>query len=138
LPQRSKAILCGGFGLVAATRRERFEDFMHRLCKAAPFSDFATAWAAVRDLMTTVENELSGIPQDPNAHLARVSDGRMYPPTNVLRSLQRHPEYGPFGRSVTARSLVAMARCASNAWMGLLKLTSQVPTLAQLQSFAWR
>jgi hypothetical protein len=65
---------------VAATRRERFDEMLRRLNNAAPFADCGQARAALEEIMRAVEDELSEIPEDPNAHLATMSDGRMYPP----------------------------------------------------------
>src|SRR5437016_3960448 len=53
---------------------------MCRLRKAAPFQDGDVARMALEVIMRTVEDELSEIPEDPNAATAKVSDGRMYPP----------------------------------------------------------
>ena len=47
---------------------------------AAPFWDDASARAALEQILREVENEFSGVPEDPDAHLATTSDGRMYPP----------------------------------------------------------
>jgi hypothetical protein len=61
-------------------RRERFEEMMRRVRELAPFVNGEQARTALQDVMRAVEDEFSGIPEDPDAHLARTSDGRMYPP----------------------------------------------------------
>jgi hypothetical protein len=52
---------------------------MRRLSAAAPFESGVAARTALGDIMRTVEDELSGIPENPNAAIAQ-TDGRMYPP----------------------------------------------------------
>jgi hypothetical protein len=61
-------------------RRERFEEMMRRMRELAPFSDGDRARAVLEGVMRAVEDQCSGIPENPDAHLARTSDGRMYPP----------------------------------------------------------
>jgi hypothetical protein len=65
---------------VVLSRRERVTEILRRFSRAAPFSNDADARAALEQIVREVENEHSGIPEDPNAHLAKTSDGRMYPP----------------------------------------------------------
>jgi hypothetical protein len=53
---------------------------VRRFSRAAPFSNGVDARIAFARVLRDVENEHSGILEDPNAHLAVTSDGRMYPP----------------------------------------------------------
>jgi len=46
-----------------------------------------------------VEDEHSGIPEDPNAHLATVSDGRMYPPHDRFAFSSGSPRISAFGQT---------------------------------------
>jgi hypothetical protein len=69
---------------------------LRRFSKAAPFSDGAVARAALERILREVENEHSGIPEDPNAHLAKTSDGRMYPPHDRFESRSGSPHISAF------------------------------------------
>ncbi len=66
--------------MVELTRRQRFEEMMRRFCAMVPFADDLQARAALEQVMRAVEDQYSGVPENPDAHLAAVSDGRMYPP----------------------------------------------------------
>lgn len=63
-----------------AEKSERLREIIQRLKNAAPFIDGEDARTALEEIMRLVEDELSGIVEDPNAAFAPVSDGRMYPP----------------------------------------------------------
>ena len=60
--------------------RERLEEVMRRFRLAAPFANGAQAQAELEAIMRAVEDEFSGVPENRDAHLARTTDGRMYPP----------------------------------------------------------
>jgi hypothetical protein len=72
--------------------RERLEEVMRRICAAAPFGDGAHAQTAMEEIMRMVEDEFSGIRENPDAHLALTTDGRMYPPhaNNAIPSGSAH------------------------------------------------
>jgi hypothetical protein len=63
-----------------AEKIQRLQEMMRRLKASAPFADGEVARMALEEVMRDVEDEMSGIPENPNAALAKVSDGRMYPP----------------------------------------------------------
>ena len=65
---------------MAATKRERIDEFMKRLTSAAPFENDAEALVGMARVMREVEDQLSGIPENPLAALTTSTDGRMYPP----------------------------------------------------------
>lgn len=60
-----------------ATRGERFEEFLRRLCNTPCASSFDEAYAQLCDILTAVEDEMTSIPCDPSKWQ---TDGRMYPP----------------------------------------------------------
>src|ERR1051325_1988500 len=72
---------------------------MRRLCTAAPFASGAQARAALEQIVRAVENEYSGIPEDPNAHLAKTTDGRMYPPHDRYAFPSGSPRISAFGQT---------------------------------------
>jgi hypothetical protein len=55
----------------------RLEEFFRRLQRTAPFGSFDEASGTLAALLNQVEDELSGVPYDPESWRA---DGRMYPP----------------------------------------------------------
>jgi hypothetical protein len=62
---------------VAATRAERFSEFVRRLNEAPSASSADNALALLTSILNEVEDELAGVPYDP----ARwQTDGRLYPP----------------------------------------------------------
>jgi hypothetical protein len=64
---------------LAASKLERLKEFYRRLRAAHPFCTLAAARSAVEAVMREVEDELSGIPENPDASVGQ-TDGRMYPP----------------------------------------------------------
>lgn len=62
-----------------ATKQERLAEIMRRLRDVSPFCDGIEARVALKGIMKCVEDELSGIPENPDAAIS-VTDGRMYPP----------------------------------------------------------
>jgi len=72
---------------------------LRRLSKAAPFADGAGVRAALEKIVRDVENEYSGVPEDPNAHLATTSDGRMYPPHDRFAIQSGSPRISAFGQT---------------------------------------
>jgi hypothetical protein len=84
---------------VVLSRRERVTEMLLRLSKAAPFSNGAEARVALERILRDVENEHSGVPEDPNAHLAKTSDGRMYPPHDRFAFPSGSPHVSAFGQT---------------------------------------
>jgi hypothetical protein len=72
---------------------------LRRLSTAGPFRDGETARAALERIVREVEDEHSGIPEDPNAHLAKTSDGRMYPPHDRFAFASGSPRISAFGQT---------------------------------------
>ena len=66
-------------------RQQRLDQFLLRLGRLAPFQGRDAAFEAVASVLREVEDELSGIPENPQAAFATVSDGRMYPPHDRFR-----------------------------------------------------
>jgi hypothetical protein len=62
-----------------ATKRERLDEMIRRLNRLPLFEDAASVRLALEEVMRNVEDELSGIPENPNAAISP-PDGRMYPP----------------------------------------------------------
>jgi hypothetical protein len=63
------------------SKLERLEEMMKRLRAAAPFCDGSQARAVLEQVMRAVEDEHSGIPENPLAATSPdPTDGRMYPP----------------------------------------------------------
>jgi hypothetical protein len=54
----------------------RLEELVRRLLALAPMADHDTARRAINETLNAVEDELSGVPFDPNNWR---TDGRMYP-----------------------------------------------------------
>jgi hypothetical protein len=59
--------------------RERLQEFYRRLLELPPFASHDVAFAAISQVLTDVEDELSGVPRDPT-EMPKRTDGRMYPP----------------------------------------------------------
>lgn len=64
---------------MAATKPERLAEIYRRLRNLAPFRDGDSARLGLEEVMRAVEDELSGVRENPNAH-KEPPDGRMYPP----------------------------------------------------------
>lgn len=62
---------------MTATKGERFAEFLQRLKAASPARDAAEALALLSSMLTSVEDELTSIPNNPDSW---ESDGRLYPP----------------------------------------------------------
>jgi hypothetical protein len=65
---------------LSAEKHVRLGEILQRLRKAAPFGKAFDARLALEEIINDVEDEMSGIPADPNAATAVVADGRIYPP----------------------------------------------------------
>lgn len=74
-----------------ATKQERLREIMSRLRAASPFKDGQHARSELARIMREVEDELSGIPEDPNAANATTTDGRMYPPDDIFEKASGSP-----------------------------------------------
>jgi hypothetical protein len=84
---------------VGLTRRERVEEIMRRLSIAAPFKNDVQARTSLEEIMRAVEDEYSGIQENPNAHLAARTDGRMYPPHDRFAFPSGSPRIRAFGQT---------------------------------------
>jgi hypothetical protein len=78
--------LTGILTRVAVTKGERLAEFLDRLRRAPPASSAEGALELVNEILNAVEDELSGIPYDPDAAQQRVTDGRMYGPHAAFAS----------------------------------------------------
>lgn len=65
-----------------APKQLRLKEMFRRLQRAHPFATWDEARLALETVMRDVEDEFTTIPEDPDAANAKVSDGRMYPPTD--------------------------------------------------------
>jgi hypothetical protein len=59
---------------------KRLDEFFRRLLAAPAASKGTEVRKQLEDVLTQVEDELSGIPFDPNFREQKKPDGRMYPP----------------------------------------------------------
>ncbi|PAY19145.1 hypothetical protein CKO51_12315 [Rhodopirellula sp. SM50] len=71
-------------------KKERFQEFVRRLESAGNVATAKEALSLLREMLTAVEDEMSGIPNDP----ARwQTDGRMYPPQDDnARDVENRPD----------------------------------------------
>jgi hypothetical protein len=76
---------------LGATKRIRLDEIIRRLNELPAFSDGDTARKALEDSMRSVEDELSGIPENPNAATSP-PDGRIYPPHDLYEKDSRSPQ----------------------------------------------
>ena len=81
------------------SRRARVAEILRRLALAAPFASGAEALAVLHQIVRDVENQYSGIPEDPNAHLATTSDGRMYGPHDRFAFRSGSPRISAWGQT---------------------------------------
>jgi hypothetical protein len=65
--------------LVSYSHRERLQVFYERLSVLPAFGSFDEAWVELARVLTEVEDEMSGVPCNPDPVNAP-DDGRMYPP----------------------------------------------------------
>jgi len=59
---------------------ERLQEFRRRLVGVPPFGNFQSAWDGLAKVLEEVEDELTGIPKNPDTSKEAPPDGRMYPP----------------------------------------------------------
>lgn len=72
-----------------ASKEERLIEFFRRLTAAPPQTDGEAALALISRTLMTVEDELSGLPNNPSAWL----DGRLYPPqADAARAVAARPD----------------------------------------------
>jgi hypothetical protein len=76
--------------VLAADKSDRLAELLRRLRNAAPFDCGAVARMALEDIMRAVEDELSGIRENPNAATSP-PDGRMYPPDDKFEVASGSP-----------------------------------------------
>lgn len=62
------------------SKPERISELFKRLKSASPFSSGDDVLAKLAALIRAVEDEHSGVPENPSAADSLVTDGRMYPP----------------------------------------------------------
>ena len=72
------------------SKRERFAIFIDRLRAAPAAASDIEAMAMLRAILNEVEDEFSGVPDNPAIH---TSDGRLYPPQDdAKRSVPGRPD----------------------------------------------
>lgn len=64
-------------GWQVISRKERFAEFLRRLMAVEPACDFDEAYSALCQVLNDVEDDLSGVPYNPESWR---TDGRLYPP----------------------------------------------------------
>jgi hypothetical protein len=80
----------GGLPIVPASRRERLTEIYRRLALAAPAASGTDALDLIALTMNQVEDQLSGVPFDPENWQ---NDGRLYPPQpDSIRTVAGRPD----------------------------------------------
>jgi hypothetical protein len=75
---------------LAATKRDRLDEIIRRLNGLPAFHDAAAARLALEEVMRNVEDELSGIAENPDSATSP-PDGRMYPPHDRYEKVSGSP-----------------------------------------------
>jgi len=76
--------------IMSLSKAARLTEFFHRLQNAPPCGSADEAMLQLCELLTAVEDEFSGVPNQPDNHIA---DGRMYPPqADAARPVEARPE----------------------------------------------
>lgn len=76
--------------VMSISKAARFAEFLDRLGAAPKCASAQEAADLIASTLTSVENELSGVPYDPNQHL---NDGRMYAAqSDSVRTVDGRPE----------------------------------------------
>jgi hypothetical protein len=80
---------------IEVPKAERLELILRELKEASPFSSGENARERLYEIMTKVEDELSGIPENPAA-ASSAADGRMYPPDDNFEIASGSPHVRTF------------------------------------------
>jgi hypothetical protein len=75
---------------LAATKRDRLNEIVRRLNGLPAFHDGTSARSALEEVIRDVEDELSGVAENPNSATSP-PDGRMYPPHELYEKASGSP-----------------------------------------------
>jgi len=90
------------------SKEERLAEFFRRLLAAPACDDAETALAVLSQTLTAVEDEFSGVPNDPSNYR---SDGRLYPPqAEPSAACPVEPACDAFGASLTTPTSATTAQ----------------------------
>ena len=80
---------------IGLSKRERLELVLQQLEAAAPFATYEEARSTLEQIMRCIEDDLSGIPENPDAATSP-TDGRMYPPNDKYAIPSGSPQVHTF------------------------------------------